>query len=56
MPAGCKRMVKVVLLFIGVKGHAGMGPSQNYGRGGGGGKPKKGPHQNKNNTPTWREK
>ena len=42
------------MLLIGVKGHAGMGSTRNFGRGGG--KPKKGPHKNKNNTPTWRKK
>ena len=29
------------MLLIGVKGHAGMSPRRNFGRGGGGGKPKR---------------
>ena len=41
------------MLLIGVKGHASMSPRRNFGRGG---KPKKGPYENKNNTPTWRKK
>ena len=42
------------MLLIGVKGHAGKSPRQNFGRGGG--QAKKGPHKTKNNTPTWRKK
>ena len=44
--------VREWLCCIGVKGHAGMSPHQNFGRGGGGGQAKKGPHKNKNNTST----
>ena len=36
------------MLRIGVKGHAGMSPRRNFGRGG---KSKNGPYKNKNNTP-----
>ena len=52
MTAGRKRMCYLnlyCLLLIGVKGHAGMCPHRNFGRGG---RPKKGPHKNKNNTIT----
>ena len=41
------------MLLIGVNGHAGMSPRQNFGRGG---QVKKGPHKTKNNTPTWKKK
>ena len=41
------------MLLIGVKGHAGMSPRQNFSRRG---QAKKGPHKTKNNTPTWRKK
>ena len=41
------------MLLIGVKGHAGMSPRQNFGRGG---QAIMGPHKTKTNTPTWRKK
>ena len=40
--------------YLGVKGHAGMRPRRNFGRGWG--KLKRVPHKTKNNTPTWRKK
>ena len=43
------------MLLIGIKGHAGMSPCRNFGKGYMG-QAKKGPHKTKNNTPTWRKK
>ena len=43
------------MLLIGVKGHAGMSPRRNFGRGWGK-LAKKGPHKTKDNTATWRKK